>query len=121
MAEVRIICAGPNDSTDDSKGFTLSDPSCSTPGCPFSGGGKAGPCTANVGTLSYDEISDVIAGGATVTLDKEAAVKQATYGTNQWVSYDDKETLAMKVDYANKVRSTNVQWYCHPAAERLTC
>ncbi|CAD0088215.1 unnamed protein product, partial [Aureobasidium mustum] len=83
------------------RSFTLSDPECSSPGCTFSGGGSAGPCTGSVGTLSYDEITDVIAAGAKVTLDKDAAVKYAVWG-NQWVSYDDKETLAMKIDYANK-------------------
>ncbi|KAF4552683.1 putative glycosyl hydrolases family 18 protein 1 [Elsinoe fawcettii] len=84
------------------RSFTLKDPSCTAPGCPFSGGGTPGECTANSGTLSYDEISDVIAAGATVTLDKDAAIKQVTWGSDQWVSYDDTETLAMKIDYANK-------------------
>jgi len=83
--------------------FTLSDPRCSTPGCVFTDGGKAGECTNNVGTLSYAEIRRKINGGGTVTLNKAAAVKQVTYEGNQWVSYDDEETLKMKIDYANKL------------------
>ncbi|KAL8862688.1 MAG: hypothetical protein Q9178_001186 [Gyalolechia marmorata] len=83
------------------RSFTLSDSSCSTPGCSFSGGAAAGECTGNVGTLSLPEINRIIAKGATVTLDKAAAVKQAVFDTNQWVSYDDSETFKMKVDYAN--------------------
>ena len=80
----------------------MSDPGCSKPGCAFSGGGNAGECTNNVGTLSYAEITRIIAKGATVTTDQEAGVKQAVYGGNQWVSYDDADTLKIKVDYANK-------------------
>jgi chitinase len=83
------------------RSFTLADPSCTTAGCVFTSGGKAGNCTQSVGTLSYAEIERVIANGATVTKDDTAAVKMVVYDTNQWVSYDDAETLKMKVDYAN--------------------
>ena len=83
-------------------GFTLSDPGCSKPGCAFSGGGNAGECTNNVGTLSYAEITRIIAKGATVTTDNDAGVKQVVFGGNQWVSYDDADTLKTKVDYANR-------------------
>ena len=38
-----------------------------------------------------------------MTLDKDAAVKQAVFDSNQWVSYDDSETLKLKVDYANSL------------------
>ena len=86
------------------RSFTLTDPSCSSPGCAFSSGGNAGACTQNVGTLSYSEITDVIndeSSGAVVTLNEAAAVKQVVWDTNQWVSYDDAETLGMKIAYAN--------------------
>ncbi|KAL5348029.1 hypothetical protein ACLOAV_006509 [Pseudogymnoascus australis] len=66
-------------------GFTLTDPSCSAKGCPFSASGNAGPCTATAGILSSVEIGDVISARATVTLDKDAAVKIVTWGGNQWV------------------------------------
>ncbi|KAJ6559056.1 putative class V chitinase [Mycena vulgaris] len=83
------------------RSFTLANPSCTAPGCPFSGGAPAGECTANVGTLSFPEINRIIAKGATVTLDQAAAVKIVTYGGNNWVSYDDSETFKMKIDYSN--------------------
>ena len=83
------------------RSFTLANPSCTDPGCPFSGGGRAGECTANVGTLSYAEIDRLVASGAKVDLIKDAAVKRVLWGGDQWVSYDDAETMAMKVDYAN--------------------
>ncbi|KAL6233343.1 hypothetical protein BDW75DRAFT_242143 [Aspergillus navahoensis] len=37
----------------------------------------------------------------TVWLDSAAAVKIAVYDDNQWVAYDDAETLQMKLDFAN--------------------
>lgn len=82
-------------------GFTLTDPSCSTAGCSFNSGAKAGSCTGNAGTLSFAEIERVIAGGAKVTLDKAAAIKQVVWDSNQWVSYDDADTFKTKIDYAD--------------------
>jgi len=83
------------------RSFTLTNPSCSGAGCPFTAGGKPGPCTASAGTLSFSEINDIIAAGATVETDKDAAVKIVTWGGDQWVSYDDEDTFKMKIDYAN--------------------
>jgi chitinase len=37
----------------------------------------------------------------TVWLDSEAAVKIAVFDDDQWVAYDDAETLRMKLDFAN--------------------
>ncbi|KAH8894667.1 glycoside hydrolase [Thozetella sp. PMI_491] len=82
------------------RSFALSDPSCTAPGCPFSGAAPAGPCTGSPGTLSFAEIETLIGQGATVTLDTEAAVKIVTWDGN-WVSYDDATTLQAKIDYAN--------------------
>ena len=84
------------------RSFTLSDPKCTTAGCRFTSGANAGQCTQSVGTLSFAEIQRIIAKGGKVTKDNTAAVKMVVYDTNQWVSYDDEETLKMKIDYANK-------------------
>ena len=83
------------------RSFTLADPSCTTAGCVFTSGARAGPCTQSVGTLSYAEIKRIVARGNKVIKDDTAAVKMVVYDTDQWVSYDDAETLKMKVDYAN--------------------
>lgn len=80
----------------------MSDSNCLSAGCPFESGGKAGPCTASSGILSDIEIRKVIAGGATVTLDEAAAVKIVTWDSDQWVSYDDAETMKTKIDFANR-------------------
>lgn len=82
-------------------GFTLKDPSCKHAGCPFSEGGKGGECTGTPGVISAAEISKIIQNGAVMTLDPVAAVQVVTWDTDQWVSWDDVETLKMKVDYAN--------------------
>lgn len=37
---------------------------------------------------------------STPVLYKDAAVQVLTYNTNQWVAFDDEETLGMKLDFA---------------------
>jgi chitinase len=74
----------------------MKSPSCVSAGCPFKEGGKAGPCTNTKGILSATEIRQVVADGATVTLDSAAAVKIITWDDDQWVSYDDGETMKTK-------------------------
>ena len=38
------------------RSFTLKNPTCTTPGCEFSGPGQEGPCTKGAGTLALFEI-----------------------------------------------------------------
>lgn len=80
----------------------MSNPSCMSAGCPFSSGANGGECTGTPGVLSAAEIVKIIAGGAQVTFDPVAAVKIVTWNSNQWVSWDDAQTLKMKIDYANQ-------------------
>jgi chitinase len=51
--------------------------------------------------LSYREIGKVVAEGATVTMIPDAAVKEVVWGSNQWASYDDADTINIKTQYAN--------------------
>lgn len=84
------------------RSFQLADPSCSKPGCIFKGGASPGPCTANSGTLWYAEIVDIIdKNKLTPYHDKDAAVKWITWGGDQWVSYDDFDTIQQKIEFAN--------------------
>ena len=102
------------------RAFTLADPSCSKPGCPFKGASKPGSCTDTGGYLAYYEIQDILNGKgsngtssngtswkkrATIDTvhDKENAVNYFTFGGDQWVSYDTKETFKQKVDWANGI------------------
>lgn len=65
------------------RSYTLTNPSCTAAGCPFSAGGEPGPCSQSAGTLIYPEIMDIIANNATVTFDKEAAAKIAVWNNNR--------------------------------------
>jgi len=88
------------------RSFTLVDPSCNTPNgiCQFSAGGNPGSCTNSAGTLSNAEIFRIIAAGGTQqSFDKTAGVKWITWNSNQWVSYDDGETMQLKLQTANKL------------------
>jgi chitinase len=52
--------------------------------------------------LSAAEINKIIDNGATVSHDLEAAAKIVTWDGDQWASFDDAETLKIKLDYANQ-------------------
>ncbi|KAI1373922.1 glycoside hydrolase superfamily [Hypoxylon crocopeplum] len=84
------------------RSFTMKDPSCMHSGCEFSDGAHGGECTGTPGVLSAAEIVKIIANGATITFDEEAAVKIVTWDSNQWVSWDDAETMKIKMNYANQ-------------------
>ncbi|KAK8042256.1 glycoside hydrolase superfamily [Apiospora rasikravindrae] len=85
------------------RSFTMKDPGCLHAGCEFSDGAHGGECTGTPGVLSAAEIVKIIdSGGATVTFDEAAAVKIVTWNGDQWVSWDDAETLKIKLDYANQ-------------------
>ncbi|KAL7937884.1 glycoside hydrolase family 18 protein [Trichoderma chlorosporum] len=88
------------------RSFTLSNTSCASPGCPFSGAAAPGTCSDSAGTLAYFEIMDILEKQSPhVIWDNTSAVKYFQYGAakDQWVSYDDKETFAQKIKYANSV------------------
>ncbi|KAL2753128.1 glycoside hydrolase family 18 protein, partial [Sodiomyces alcalophilus JCM 7366] len=83
------------------RAFTLKDPSCTEPMCPFEGGADAGYCMDTSGVLSNAEIRRVLdRTGVTPILDREAGIKYISW-EGQWVSYDDGETLALKTQFAN--------------------
>ena len=85
------------------RSYTLSDPNCRTPGCPFTAAGKAGSCTGTAGILSYQELTAIRdTKKVPVSTDSDAQVVYFTYDNDQWVSYDDVYTLAAKRNYANE-------------------
>ena len=86
------------------RSFTLKDPSCNTPNgvCQFTGGAKAGPCSNAAGILDNQEIFDIISSkNVEPVLDKTAGVKWITWDSDQWISYDDADTFAIKRNFAN--------------------
>ncbi|KAK2017123.1 family 18 glycosyl hydrolase [Colletotrichum eremochloae] len=83
------------------RGFRASSSSCLRPGCTFDSGSEAQPCSGEVGSALNSEVDDLVAWhGAKTTLDKDAAVKIVTWGDNNWLTYDDEESLRLKTDFA---------------------
>lgn len=68
------------------RSFTMKSSSCMYAGCEFTDGAYGGECTGTPGVLSAAEINNIIANGATVTMDEAAVVKIVTWNSNQWVS-----------------------------------
>lgn len=80
--------------------FTIKDTSCPVMGCSFSGPGKATGCTNAEGVISNMEIRKLLDKGATSILLEGALVKEMVYDNDQWVGYDDWETIALKEQFA---------------------
>lgn len=53
--------------------------------------------------LAYYEVQDILKRNPNIKIihDKEAAVKFFTFNTNQWISFDDKDTFKQKIEWAN--------------------
>lgn len=86
------------------RSFQLSDPTCYKAGCGFRAGGTPGTCSDNSGTLSYNEIQQIVKEKKLKPYhDKDAQVKYIVWNNDQWCSYDDEETFKAKIDFANKL------------------
>ncbi|KAM6512205.1 hypothetical protein FSOLCH5_009923 [Fusarium solani] len=85
------------------RGYTLSSSSCKTAGCAASGPSEPGSCLADpTGVMVLSDIKTAIsANDATVELDSTAMQKYATWGSDQWIAYDDGDTLALKMAWAD--------------------
>ncbi|GFO35220.1 chitinase-3-like protein 2, partial [Plakobranchus ocellatus] len=65
---------------------------------PARGPGRSGPFTGAAGFLAYYEVCLMIANGGRVTRIPEMEVPYVVLG-NQWVGYDDAQSLQTKVNY----------------------
>ncbi|KAL8729755.1 MAG: hypothetical protein Q9181_004891 [Wetmoreana brouardii] len=82
------------------RSFTMSDASCSKPGCTFSTSGQPGSCTNTGGILSYSEVSSRNNSLDVHTFyDPKSTVKYNVYNGNQWISYDDQQSFFDKKKY----------------------
>ncbi|XP_063387156.1 probable chitinase 2 [Cydia fagiglandana] len=80
--------------------FTLTDANVHGVGAPASGAGLAGQYTATNGLIGYNEFCNKLNTETwDVLYDSIADVPYAVQGNN-WVSYDDPNSLAKKVEYA---------------------
>ena len=76
------------------RSFTMSDPSCYTPGCTFSTAGVQGDCSTTAGILTYSELASRNTTLNTQTYyDAKSTVKYTTYEYSQWISYDDEQSF----------------------------
>jgi chitinase len=83
------------------RGFTATSPSCLSPGCTFESGSDARSCSREISVVLNSEIDEIISSrGITPTLNQAAAVKILIYDNNQWLAYDDEQTLSMKANFA---------------------
>ncbi|GLV40355.1 Chitinase 7 [Carabus blaptoides fortunei] len=82
------------------KSYTLDNPANHGLRAPATNPGNAGPYTLQQGLLGYNEIVELQqAGGWTKVWDTEQQVPYMFKG-DQWVGYDDPESIKLKVEYA---------------------
>lgn len=86
------------------RSFQLKNPLCSKIGCEFVGPSRAGRCTNSPGTLAWFEINEIIAssGNSQPIFDSDSLSKILVFDTDQWVAYDDEDTLLLRQEYAGK-------------------
>lgn len=101
------------------RSFTLEDPSCMGPGCPFGEQSHAGPCSGEGRILGYFEIMNILKGGNLKARDGGSGIKitkrsepvhlvdevvnYVVYNDNQWISYDHSETSGTRTDWGDSV------------------
>ncbi|KAL9037749.1 MAG: hypothetical protein Q9180_003547, partial [Flavoplaca navasiana] len=82
------------------RGYTLADPACHRMGCKASGPSKRGPCTNTGGLMFNVEIGDIMKQkNLKPEMIQSSMAKQIFWG-DQWVGFDDAETLALKTNWA---------------------
>lgn len=85
------------------RSFQLANPACTKIDCEFVGPATAGKCTNSPGTLAWFEIIDILAStGSKPVYDADTMSKILVFNTDQWVAYDDEETLLSRQDYAGE-------------------
>lgn len=84
------------------RGYTVSDPKCAYIGCNYSGPSKPAKCTNDPGFMSLSDIQALIEQkGIIPEYLADPIMKQITWD-DQWVGYDDLETITKKKAWADK-------------------
>ena len=85
-------------------GLTLADPKCNTLGCNSSGWGHAGPITRSTGgLLGLPEIQARIRDSHLTPHLLESIGMKSISWDDQWIAYDDSDTLPGKIKLANSL------------------
>ncbi|XP_055699414.1 acidic mammalian chitinase-like isoform X1 [Phlebotomus papatasi] len=82
------------------KSYTLADKTRHGIGNNVLGPGKAGPYLMEPGFLGYNEICESLTQAQWTTVHLKNNAMKYSYNDDQWVSYDDAETVAVKSRYA---------------------
>ncbi|MDP1835701.1 MAG: glycosyl hydrolase family 18 protein [Chlamydiales bacterium] len=94
-------------------GVSALSPTNNEPGLAFTSAGNAGPSTREPGLLAYFEISDMVA-LKDLTFESEVTTSTA-YGwnstTQQWVSFDTPDTIALKTQEAISQKLAGVMFW----------
>ncbi|KAH8679577.1 glycoside hydrolase superfamily, partial [Tricladium varicosporioides] len=83
------------------RGVTLTNTSCTSVGCPWSDVSRAGKCSGSPGILTLKEIEDLIKDRNLVPkVIPDSYQKQITFDGDQWIAYDDKDTIKEKMQWS---------------------
>ncbi|KAL1973844.1 hypothetical protein VTN31DRAFT_5404 [Thermomyces dupontii] len=95
------------------KTFELSNDACNSSSCPAKGPGKSGPCSGEPGSLYRAEIHSILEETKEIkpVFDRHATVKYFSWDKTQWVSFDDKETIELKMEYAARNCFAGILWW----------
>jgi len=80
--------------------YTLADANNNGVGATSYGGGEGGPYTVNWGTLGYSEICEYVQYQGWTRVWDDANKVPYAYRGNQWVGYDDIDSVTIKTQYA---------------------
>lgn len=92
--------------------YTLTDPSCSTVGCPFSSAGPGG-CAGAPGFMPYFSITKYVESGNYDSLEFNSAsgTMELVVNTNELISFDNPDTMQLKYDFAAKACLRGMMWW----------
>jgi hypothetical protein len=82
------------------RAFTATTIACLDPGCTFESAANKGLCSRENGILLYSEIMEFIDEHSLTPKHYEDEAVKVVYWGDQWVGYDDQETLKQKLDFA---------------------
>lgn len=83
------------------RGYTLTDPTCAYIGCSFKGPSNPAPCTNFPGVMSLIEIQTLIQQKGIVPEMIQASMMKQISWDDQWIGYDDADTIALKKQWAS--------------------
>ena len=92
--------------------YYLSNKTCVTPGCGFTGGGPGG-CAGDVGDMAYFTIDQFVQAKNYTSLlfNPSTSSMEMVVNGNVWISYDNPYTLNLKAAYASSLCMRGVMWW----------